>query len=111
MIRSGITAFADMYYFEDAIAEETAVIGMRALLGQTVLVFPAPDAATYEDALVLCRRFIERWNGHELIQPAVAPHAWYTGTPEMNRACADLARAYGFTDADGSQPDRFSLQS
>ncbi|MCL4262851.1 MAG: amidohydrolase [Anaerolineae bacterium] len=95
MIRSGVTSFADMYYFEDAIAEETAVIGMRALLGQTVLVFPAPDAATYEDALVLCRRFIERWNGHPLIQPAVAPHAWYTGTPEMDRACADLARAYG----------------
>ncbi len=94
MIRSGITSFADMYYFEEAIAEETAVIGMRALLGQTVLVFPAPDAETYEDALLLCRRFIEHWNGHELIQPAVAPHAWYTGTPEMNRACADLARAY-----------------
>lgn len=94
MIRSGVTTFADMYYFEDAIAEETANIGMRALLGQTVLVFPAPDAATYEDALVLCRRFIERWNGHPLIQPAVAPHAWYTGTPEMDRACADLARAY-----------------
>ena len=94
MIRSGITTFADMYYFEDAIAEETAVIGMRALLGQTVLVFPAPDAETYEDALVLCRRFIEKWNGHELIQPAVAPHAWYTATSELNRACADLARAY-----------------
>jgi 5-methylthioadenosine/S-adenosylhomocysteine deaminase len=94
MIRSGVTAFADMYYFEEAIAEETAVIGMRALLGQTILVFPAPDAASYEDALVLCRRFIERWNHHPLIQPAVAPHAWYTGTPEMNRACADLARAF-----------------
>ena len=94
MIRSGVTSFADMYYFEEAIAEETAAIGMRALLGQTVLVFPAPDAATYEDALVLCRRFIERWNGHPLIQPAVAPHAWYTGTPEMDRACADLARAF-----------------
>jgi len=94
MIRSGVTSFADMYYFEDEIAAETAVIGMRALLGQTVLIFPAPDAATYEDALVLCRRFIEKWHGHPLIQPAVAPHAWYTGTPEMNRACADLARAY-----------------
>ncbi|MFO7680204.1 MAG: amidohydrolase family protein [Chloroflexota bacterium] len=94
MIRSGITSFADMYYFEDAIAEETAVIGMRALLGQTILIFPAPDASNYEDGLVLCRRFIEKWNGHPLIQPAVAPHAWYTGTPEMNRACADLARAY-----------------
>ncbi|MEZ4643992.1 MAG: amidohydrolase family protein [Chloroflexota bacterium] len=94
MIRSGVTTFADMYYFEEAIAEETAVVGMRALLGQTVLVFPAPDAATYEDAIILCRRFIERWNHHPLIQPAVAPHAWYTATPEMLRACADLARAF-----------------
>ena len=94
MIRSGVTAFADMYYFEEAIAEETAAIGMRALLGQTVLVFPAPDAETYDDALILCRRFIEKWNGHPLITPAVAPHAWYTATPELMRACADLARAY-----------------
>ncbi|MCI0397062.1 MAG: amidohydrolase, partial [Chloroflexi bacterium] len=94
MIRSGVTTFADMYYFEETIAETTAEIGMRALLGQTVLVFPAPDAATYEDALILCRRFIEKWNGHPLIQPAVAPHAWYTATPELLRACADLARAF-----------------
>jgi 5-methylthioadenosine/S-adenosylhomocysteine deaminase len=94
MIRSGITTYADMYYYEEVIAETTAEIGMRALLGQTVLVFPAPDAETYEDALVLCRRFIEKWNGHPLIQPAVAPHAWYTATPELLRACADLARAF-----------------
>lgn len=94
MIRSGVTTFADMYYFEEVIAETTAAIGMRALLGQTVLVFPAPDAENYEDALIRCRRFIEHWNGHELIQPAVAPHAWYTATPELLRACADLARAY-----------------
>ncbi len=94
MIRSGITTFADMFYFEETIAEQTAEIGMRALLGQTILVFPAPDAETFEDALILCRRFIERWNGHELIQPAVAPHAWYTATPELMLACADLARAF-----------------
>jgi 5-methylthioadenosine/S-adenosylhomocysteine deaminase len=94
MIRSGVTSFADMYYFETAVAEETAAIGMRALLGQTVLIFPAPDAQTYEDGLVACRRFIEKWNGHPLIQPAVAPHAWYTATTELMRACADLARAY-----------------
>jgi 5-methylthioadenosine/S-adenosylhomocysteine deaminase len=94
MIRSGITTFADMFYFEESIAEETAEIGMRALLGQTILVFPAPDAETFEDALILCRRFIEHWNGHPLIQPAVAPHAWYTATPELLLACADLARAF-----------------
>jgi 5-methylthioadenosine/S-adenosylhomocysteine deaminase len=94
MIRSGITSFADMFYYEEAIAEQVAEIGMRALLGQTILVFPAPDAETFEDALLLCRRFIEHWNGHPLIQPAVAPHAWYTATPELLLACADLARAF-----------------
>lgn len=94
MIRSGITSFADMYYYEEAIAEETDQIGMRALLGQTILIFPAPDAATYEEGLIRCRRFIEKWNGHPLIQPAVAPHAWYTATPQLLRACTDLAIAF-----------------
>lgn len=94
MIRSGITAFADMYYFEEVIAETTAAIGLRALLGQTILMFPAPDAAVYEEGLQRCREFIEAWNGHELIQPAVAPHAWYTATPDLLEACAALAREY-----------------
>ena len=43
MIRSGVTCFADMYYFEDAIAETTAAAGLRALCAQTVLRFPTPD--------------------------------------------------------------------
>ncbi|MCA9985856.1 MAG: amidohydrolase family protein [Anaerolineales bacterium] len=94
MIRSGVTTFADMYYYESDIAEATAVAGMRALLGQSLLVFPTPDSENYEDGLTYCRRFIEKWQGHELIQPAVAPHAWYTATPELLRACADLARAF-----------------
>jgi 5-methylthioadenosine/S-adenosylhomocysteine deaminase len=94
MIRSGITSFADMYYYEEAIAEETERIGMRALLGQTILIFPAPDAATYEEGLIRCRRFIEKWQDHPLIQPAVAPHAWYTATSELLRACTDLAMAF-----------------
>jgi 5-methylthioadenosine/S-adenosylhomocysteine deaminase len=94
MIRCGITTFADMYYYEEAIAAETAEIGMRALLGQTVLIFPTPDAETYEDGLSRCRQFIEEWRDHDLIQPAVAPHAWYTATPELLQACGDLAREY-----------------
>ena len=51
MIRSGVTCFADMYYFEDAVAEATAAAGMRALCGQTVLRFPTPDATSYEESL------------------------------------------------------------
>ena len=91
MIRSGVTCFADMYYFEDAIAEATAAAGMRALCAQTVLRFPAPDASSYEESLALAREFITRWRGHPLIVPAPAPHAPYTCTPEILRACAELA--------------------
>src|SRR4051812_24972001 len=91
MIRSGITCFADMYYFEDAIAEATAAAGMRALCAQTVLRFPTPDATSYEDSLGRAREFIQRWRGHPLIVPAPAPHAPYTCTPEILRACAELA--------------------
>ena len=49
MIRGGVTCFADMYYFEDAVATATAEAGMRALCAQTVLKFPTPDAASFEE--------------------------------------------------------------
>jgi 5-methylthioadenosine/S-adenosylhomocysteine deaminase len=91
MIRSGVTCFADMYYFEEAIAEATAAAGMRALCAQTVLRFPTPDAKSYEASLARAREFIERWRGHPLIVPGPAPHAPYTCTPEILRSCAELA--------------------
>ena len=95
MIRSGTTCFADMYYFEEAVAEATARAGMRALCGQTVLKFPAPDAASFEDSLSRAREFITTWKGHRLITPAVAPHAPYTCTEEILRLCAELAHELG----------------
>src|SRR5881392_3111903 len=64
MIRSGTTCFADMYYFEESVAEAAASAGMRALCGQTVLKFPAPDAPSFEDSLARARDFITRWRGH-----------------------------------------------
>jgi 5-methylthioadenosine/S-adenosylhomocysteine deaminase len=95
MIRSGVTTFADMYYFEEDVARAVTEAGMRALCGQTVLKFPSPDAGSYEESLAAARDFIGRWKGHELIVPAVAPHAPYTSTPEMLKACAELAAESG----------------
>jgi 5-methylthioadenosine/S-adenosylhomocysteine deaminase len=91
MIRSGITLFADMYYYEADVAAATAAAGMRGVLGQTVLKFPAPDAETYEESLAYARRFIEEWRDHPLITPAVAPHAPYSNTEETLRRCTQLA--------------------
>lgn len=94
MISSGVTTFADMYYFEEDVAKAATEAGMRALCGQTVLKFPSPDAGSYEESLAAAREFIERWKGHPLIVPAVAPHAPYTCTDEILRACAQLAAEY-----------------
>ena len=94
MIRSGTTSFADMYYFEEAVAESAASAGLRALCGQTILKFPTPDAASYEDALARARAFITTWKDHPLIVPSVAPHAPYTCTAEIFRACAELAAEF-----------------
>src|SRR5919109_1333618 len=94
-IRSGVTTFNDMYYFEEDVAKATAEAGMRAVCGQTVMKFPAPDATSYEDSLQMAREFIQRWKDHPLIVPAVAPHAPYTCTAEILRATADLAKEFG----------------
>jgi 5-methylthioadenosine/S-adenosylhomocysteine deaminase len=93
-IRSGVTTFNDMYYFEEDVAKAAADAGMRAVCGQTVMKFPAPDAASYEDSLQMAREFIERWKDHPLIVPAVAPHAPYTCTAEILRATAELAKEF-----------------
>ncbi len=93
LIRSGVTTFNDMYYFEDDVAEATAEAGMRAVVGQTVMKFPTPDAASYEEALDRCRDLIDKWKGHPLIVPAIAPHAVYTCTPDVLTACVELAKA------------------
>jgi len=91
MIRSGITSFADMYYFEEEVARTTAEIGMRAVCSQTVMKFPVPDARFYEESLAAAREYIRRWKGHPLIVPSVAPHAPYTCTDEILRLTAALA--------------------
>jgi 5-methylthioadenosine/S-adenosylhomocysteine deaminase len=93
-IRSGITTFNDMYFFEDDIAQATADAGMRAVCGQTVMKYPAPDASSFEVSLAMAREFIKKWKGHPLIVPAVAPHAPYSTTPEILRTCAELAREF-----------------
>ncbi len=94
LIRSGVTCFLDMYYFEDVVAEATAEIGLRGVLSQTVMKYPTPDAHSYEESMEYCTRFIEKWKGHELITPSVAPHAPYTTGDEILQATKDLALKY-----------------
>ena len=94
MLRGGVTTFADMYYFEDAIAEEVEACGMRAVLGETLIDFPAPDHPTWEEAVAYTRRFVERWQDHPRVTAAVAPHAPYTVSPAHLQEAAALAEEF-----------------
>ena len=93
-IRSGITTFADMYYFEDAIAEETKAAGMRAVLGETFIDFPAPDNKSEAEMLAYTERFLKRWQSDPRIHAAPAPHSIYTCSEKTLRDAAALARKY-----------------
>ena len=93
-IRAGVTTFADMYYFEDAIAEETKAAGMRGVLGETFIDFPAPDNHSEAEMLAYTERFLRRWQGDPLIRAAPAPHSIYTCSKKTLQDAAALARKF-----------------
>lgn len=96
MIRGGTTTYCDMYYFEDAIADETAKAGVRGVLGETIIDFPVADNKTNAEGMAYVEKFVARWKGHDLIIAAIAPHAPYTVSEEHLKA----ARA--FSDRTGA---------
>ena len=93
-IRSGITTFADMYYYEDAVAEETRAAGMRGVLGETWIDFPAPDNKSEAEMAGYTEKFLQKWAGDPLIHAAVAPHSIYTCSARTLNDAAALARKY-----------------
>src|SRR6202158_1759498 len=93
-IRSGVTTFADMYYFEDAVAEETKAAGMRGVLGETFIDFPAPDNKSGAAMLAYTERFLKKWQGDPLIHAAPAPHSIYTCSKKTIQDAVALARKY-----------------
>jgi len=90
MIRCGVTAFADMYYFMDDIARAVSQTGLRASLCRG-LVFD--EGARLSENAELFRA----WHGAEggRIHVMLGPHAEYTTNPEYLRKVIDTAREIG----------------
>jgi 5-methylthioadenosine/S-adenosylhomocysteine deaminase len=94
MLKSGTTAFCDMYFAEHAAAEELEEIGLRAFLGEGVLDFPTPVSKTPQESLKKIKRLAEEWKDHEIIRPVVAPHAPYTCSEKTLNDSLALALEY-----------------
>jgi 5-methylthioadenosine/S-adenosylhomocysteine deaminase len=95
MLRGGITTYADMYYFEDVVARVTKEAGMRGVLGETIIDFPAPDNKTPRDAFAYTQKYLDHWKDDPLIIAAVAPHSIYTCSEKTLQDAAALARHNG----------------
>jgi 5-methylthioadenosine/S-adenosylhomocysteine deaminase len=91
MIRSGTTAFNDMYFMMDEAARAVDEAGIRALLSYGFI-----DLFSTEKREAECRatenlvRHIHGMNNPR-ITAAVGPHAIYTVSPEGLRWCAEFA--------------------
>ena len=94
MLKGGTTTFADMYYFRDEVARATIDAGIRAVTGPHVIGFPTPDFATPEESLADAAEYMERYQDHPTVVPAVAAHALYTTPLDAVEAALRLAERY-----------------
>ncbi len=95
MLASGTTTFNDMYFFEEEVAQAAADLGIRALVGEGILMFPSPSASTTSEGMNLANQLFDKWQNHPLVIPTVAPHSPYTLSETQLRACDSMARQRG----------------
>jgi 5-methylthioadenosine/S-adenosylhomocysteine deaminase len=91
MLRGGITCCNDMYFFPDAAARAFARMGMRAMLGITVLEFPTRYASDADDYLAKGLACRDAWRDKPLLSFSLAPHAPYTVSDRSFERIAMLA--------------------
>jgi 5-methylthioadenosine/S-adenosylhomocysteine deaminase len=79
MLLGGTTTCCDGYFLEEAVARAVVDSGMRAILGQGVIDFPAPGVADPADNVAHATDFVSAWQGREArIIPAIFCHSPYT---------------------------------
>ncbi len=89
LIEAGVTTVADMYYFETEVGRALDACGLRAIVGQTIADFAAPDQQTIDDGFARFTALAEMFKGHRRITASLAPHAPYSTGLEVMRRVAD----------------------
>ncbi len=93
MLRGGITAFADMYMWMDAVGEAAVTSGIRASLSRGIVGLDPGWEAKIAEAADFCRRWEGQGDGR--ITTMVAPHAEYTCPRPLWKEAVALAADLG----------------
>ncbi|MDF2953113.1 MAG: Cytosine/adenosine deaminase or related metal-dependent hydrolase [Thermodesulfobacterium sp.] len=94
MIKSGITAFCDMYLFEKEVIKAVEESGLKALLGEGLFDFPSPSYGPLEKGFELTEELLKSFERNSRIKIAVSPHTLYTCSPETVKKCIDLSEKF-----------------
>ena len=96
MLLSGVTTVGDAYFCAAGSARAYQAAGMRAVVAQGLIGFPAPGAPDPARGLEVCREFVQAWQGvSPLITPAVFAHSPYTCPPRTLGEAAELCGELG----------------
>lgn len=77
MLRSGITTFSDMYFYEEKVAEAARKAKIKTILGEGVINFPTPAGKMPDENLEYTEYLAEKYKDDELVSVTVAPHSPY----------------------------------
>ncbi len=97
MIQGGITTVADGYFYETEVRRAFFEAGLRAVVAQGVVDFPAPGVPNPQDNLKVAAEFIESGGDFQdgrLISTLFC-HSAYTCGPDTLKRAKDLTRRQG----------------
>lgn len=94
LLLNGVTTIMDMYYFEDEVARAADELGIRGVLGETIVNFPSCDSEKAYGGLEYGEKFIKKWVGNKRITPFIAPHAPNTNNTDSLIKANNLSKKY-----------------
>ncbi|MBI2078899.1 MAG: amidohydrolase [Euryarchaeota archaeon] len=94
MIESGTTCFNDMYFFEDAVADEAEQAGLRGWAGFGMVDAGKVGPDEPNPKMAECEAFVKKWAKKGRVRASPAPHAPYTCGPVTYRRTMEIAEKY-----------------
>jgi len=96
MLLSGTTTCCDGYFLEDAVAGAVLESGMRAVLGQGVIDFPAPGVPKPARNVETASAYVSKWKHvSDRITPSIFCHSPYTCSKKTLIQAKEAASAEG----------------
>ncbi len=97
LIRGGVTCVADGYFFASGVRRAFAEAGLRAVVAQGVVDFPAPGVPDPRQNLAAAADFMDSGGSFpgNLLTSTLFCHSPYTCTPDTLKKAKELTRARG----------------